>query len=765
MHQTERERVLVKADHEDASRVAAALFVGFLLLVLGLPAGASAAGVCPNEALRGESNVNPATGKPYSTELPDCRAYEQVTPVDKNGVPVELGYRARASTSGDAITFFSTLPFPVPAAGASEFPTYLSSRAGDAWSTQGLLALTEPDGEASIAGWSEDLSEFVEGVSGADLPGAGENTAELYLRDSATGAYRRIADLGPRAAAHVDSVAPGGFVLFETTAQLLPEAVKGKSNVYEWDAESEQLGLVGVLPASEGGEAPTKGSIAGPYEWLDGETEEPGEPDGYYMQNVLSADGARVFWTATGTGRLYVGENGVSALVATAHFDAANAAGSELLADNGRELVEYAIAPGPTVTATPIAVAPSAGEIMGVLGMSEDGSYVYFAANAVLAKNEGVHGSHASSGDCVVRAPLAEATCNLYLWHDGQTIFIASLHTVSDWYDWTPAGKLGSGPAIPKSSRVSSGGRVLLFASNLDQTGYESRGHSELYRYEAPSEASPNGGLACVSCDPAGIPPRTAAEGESNEEAGQETTLFRSPAASLQPSSGPAFLPRNLSSDGSRVFFDSSEALLAQDEDEDGVRNVYEWVAKGSGSCEYSSASFSATSGGCLYLLSTGTSSEPSYFVDASLSGEDAFLDTSQPLVAQDSDELYDIYDARVDGGIAAQNERSTSSCEGEEECTPPYSSPPVSQAPASRAFSGVGNLTPPAARQEVKGAKQSVKPLTRAQKLAKALKACRKMKAKKQRRACESRARKQYAKKAVKSPAGSARRERGQGR
>lgn len=45
---------------------------------------------CPNEQLRSESNINPITQNPYSTQLPDCRAYEQVTPPFKDGAFITL---------------------------------------------------------------------------------------------------------------------------------------------------------------------------------------------------------------------------------------------------------------------------------------------------------------------------------------------------------------------------------------------------------------------------------------------------------------------------------------------------------------------------------------------------------------------------------------------------------------------------------------------------------------------------------------------------
>jgi hypothetical protein len=146
-------------------------------------------------------------------------------------------------------------------------------------------------------------------------------------------------------------------------------------------------------------------------------------------------------------------------------------------------------------------------------------------------------------------------------------------------------------------------------------------------------------------------------------------------------------LTRNLSDDGNRVFFDSPDRLLASDTND--VNDVYEWEAKGTGSCTSED-----DNGGCLYLLSTGTDPEPSYFADASASGDDAFFFTSQSLVRQDQDDLIDVYDARVGGGIAAQNPTPVAPCEGEA-CRPQAQAPPSFATPGSASFAGPPNPKP----------------------------------------------------------------------
>jgi hypothetical protein len=57
----------------------------FVLTLVSASTARASAGSCPNERLRQESNLDPVTREPVSAKLPDCRAYEMVSPPFKNG--------------------------------------------------------------------------------------------------------------------------------------------------------------------------------------------------------------------------------------------------------------------------------------------------------------------------------------------------------------------------------------------------------------------------------------------------------------------------------------------------------------------------------------------------------------------------------------------------------------------------------------------------------------------------------------------------------
>src|SRR6202167_153777 len=175
--------------------------------------------------------------------------------------------------------------------------------------------------------------------------------------------------------------------------------------------------------------------------------------------------------------------------------------------------------------------------------------------------------------------------------------------------------------AIPRAAKD---GEVFTFATSavlsgpnvLNAQGTEpannGAGITQIYRYDVSS-----GKLLCVSCAPSGI--------------AQSSVVFKGD-------------ERVLGDEGSQVFFTTGEQLLSQDPN--GVDDAYEWEQVGVGSCPAGRAE------GCVYLISSGTSPEPSFYLGNSESGEHVFFATLQGLVKSDTDESYDVYDARVNGGF-----------------------------------------------------------------------------------------------------------------
>ena len=137
------------------------------------------------------------------------------------------------------------------------------------------------------------------------------------------------------------------------------------------------------------------------------------------------------------------------------------------------------------------------------------------------------------------------------------------------------------------------------------------------------------------------------------------------------------------------MFFDSADSLVPSDTN--GTEDVYEYEPPGVGNCTGESMSFSAGSGGCVDLISSGISKEESAFVDASESGDDVFFLTSAQLSSTDTDRTPDVYDARVDGGFPQP--QAPPACEGDA-CQSPVA-PPNDPTPGSLTYRGPGNPGP----------------------------------------------------------------------
>jgi hypothetical protein len=235
-------------------------------------------------------------------------------------------------------------------------------------------------------------------------------------------------------------------------------------------------------------------------------------------------------------------------------------------------------------------------------------------------------------------------------------------------------------------------------------------GAQEIYEFQAGANR-----LFCLSCSASGVP------------------LHVGVGAFLPISWSDDHLPEWAADEGNRVFFDSEAPLVAQDTNS--RQDVYEWEREGIGGC----TAASAVNGGCIYLLSGGTSEADSWFIGASESGDDVFIASRAHLAPQDGNDAFNLFDARVDGEQPVTEPQCTGTgCQGAPEPAPTFATP------ASVTFAGVGNFPPATETKQATKRKVKAEVLTRTEKLARALKACRKT-AKVNRKTCEAKAHQRY--------------------
>ncbi len=436
------------------------LTVAMLSVAAGLPAATARAEGCPNEQVRME--------QVYGSRLPDCRAYEQVSPVDKNLTDAagEPGI-VQASPSGDGVSFFAVAPFPGTAGSGGQVPTYLSARSSsNEWLTEGLLPEAAPGSDDQVVGLTEDLAKSV--VLAEEPPLAPEEaphgfeTPYAYVEYNAAGSYQLLApNIGFEKLSFADATPGGSRILFETKAQLPTANVAptpGATNLYEWNEAKplgERVSLAGVLPNNT---TPSGGSVAGP----GGPAVEPKGPGGsvseFYTQNTISEDGARIFFTELETGIVYMREPEVARTVQVsagaepAYWRAATPSGSFVFYTEGEDLYRYDVAAQQREALT-----SGAAGVLGTLGISDDGSYVYFVATAELADDRNGNGEEAESG-----------ADNLYEWHEETnthriaTTFIARLlgpnvgenQDEPDWRSYDEGASEGGGPSGGERARA-----------------------------------------------------------------------------------------------------------------------------------------------------------------------------------------------------------------------------------------------------------------------------------------------------------------------
>jgi hypothetical protein len=747
-------------------------------------------GCAANEGLREEND---------SLALPDCRAYEQVSPADNAEAFLPFGQNTeaeglvhserpmQAAAAGGAVSYVAE-----PAgsgscegtgnAGGGEGDQYLAVRGEGGWSSCDVQPLAS-NAATSYQAFSRSLEAGVvrTGEEEALQSGAPGHCDQLYSR-AGMGPFSALFTVQGGECSELSNFFVGGSVDYSRIAFESKEALAAGASVSSGELGHENLYLatngevhtVNVLPGQSPSPAPdaSVGSLSSEPDILAGGGNTLPAAD---ASGAVSSEGSHIFWTnlSTGTtGIVYVRVNPAQPQSAIAGGKCTevekactlqvseHAASYQTATPDGRyayyteagELWRY-----DTQSEERHALTSAGAGVQGVIGVNEtgqDGTYLYFVAEGNLASGAEARKCEAAPegalrGEEEAGKAPAGFGCNLYLLHEGQTSLATVLLAGDDEFEGntfgTPQPRKGDWRPVLgyRSAQLSANGQSLVLMSNRQLTGYQNiNRHSEcstgertthscteIYVFNAQSNK-----IACASCAPTGTPPIEARDAPNQNG---RATYLPGDFGSI------THTRRLISADGDRIFYNSDQPLSPQDKN--GVQDVYEWEAPGTGSCTDGS---SANGGGCVSLLSGGTSTSGSLLLDTDETGNNAFFVTRAALVPGGSNgEKPNVFDARVDGGFKGATGAIVQppECKSAEACKPPAGEPPVESFPASAAFSGAGNLITliEAAKPPVK--KPAVRKLTRAQQLAKALKVCRKDRSKKQRAKCETSAHGKY--------------------
>ena len=680
---------------------------------------------CPNEELRIGA----------SADLPECRAYEMISPVHKNGGEVLPSPRkARVAINGESAVFSSLSSF-AGALGTGLTVDYAAVRHDESWRTHAIMPRQEPQRGNTLffnrsAYFQEFSPELTSGVLFAISPiGSAPNV------ESVNGIYLRsdVLSAGPGAwsllnGATSPQIAPPDeepFIaaatpdfrhfLFESKLNLLPEVppcpnpavfFTCTTKLYEWDHGTVRL--AGILPNGNPATCPEFADHPCAGAGLGAAT--------YVSRGALSSDGDRVFFSSP------VSEAGIAnnpdsrIYMREGHTTTVEVSATERTDCSGDPTCGGDAIPDP-------APDPSGPAAAGYGGATPDGNRIFFTSKEQLTDAQGsglymydatkpaaapdnltllsidqesvdgigtlVHGVvgysddgstvyYLAEGQLVAGAPTGNPQSRrIFAWRDGVTRYVGGLSPPGLGSDDDAADALGTSVIglVKKTSRVTPDGRHLLFTS---------RHGDELGGYDHGLDGCGLSTGLNVPCSEVYVYDIEAGGGAgelmcaSCNPTGASATSEASHQISV--ASGNArttkYENRAISDDGRRVYFTSGEALVP--EDDNGVKDVYLFD----------------TETGKHHLISTGKHEVDSIFMDATPTGGDVLFVTRERLVGIDIDTSYDLYSARQGGGIAAQNppapelECSGDTCQGEQ-----MGSSSTGPDPVSATIAGRGNL------------------------------------------------------------------------
>jgi hypothetical protein len=651
-----------------------------LAVAVPLPLPAAAA-ECPNAAVR--------TGA--SADLPACRAYELVSPTDSNGrliQPIntwqtppqtpELFATELASPDGSSVVFMTyQSPLPEAPGGTGVGDIYDARRTSTGWRTDSRLGPSGYQTTNDLPGGVSSDHTYATAVIGPFGPLAvnGVETAYLFGRDGSA----EVAGLGvvggearKEPFAQTRYIGPGGQHIIFSTGHAYAQSYSCLSanevtcKVLQLDPEAPPTGTGAVYDRSADGPTHVVSMLPGNQKLKAGE-------QAFYKGN--SKDASSVAFEVEGA--LYVrinnGNVGEEATLKVAEGAPVFAG----ISDQGRYVFYI---PGDekgtihrfdTATKADDEVNPGGeGEVVNISG---DGSHVYYVSDEEVG-GEGVAGEP-----------------NLYVWSGAASSLVATVapsdleetsHTLESddhvpalnrWTSWVanPSKKGdGQGPGAD-SSRTTPDGEIFVFESREELTGYDNKGHTEIYRFDDSDKS-----LICVSC----------AIGHPAAHDARLQELRWTPVS---------MVVHNLSENGSRVFFETEEPLVSRDTD--GLNDIYEWREGGEGEeptvdLISSGQSMPFNERSVLFSQLSKQLPPPNVLIAATPNGDDVvFLSRDALVQGAPGSGATAIYDARVDGGFP--NPPVAPLC-SEDNCKPPANTAPspTSSGTPSESLQGSGN-------------------------------------------------------------------------
>ncbi len=611
---------------------------------------ASVSESCPNASLRQGS----------AASLPDCRAYEQVTPQAKDGTFELFEYGLEVDDAGvlvgeDGSHFMVSNPLVHWDSAGGDSPFFFTRRPGK-WS----LVAGEPQPEGGVFQYSPSLfSPSLERFAFAAQWDTGEgihSSNVLYELGAPGGPYTVAATVpyaktGDTGDGWVAASADFSTLVLETQDRTLagaPTTTISGDDLYEY--------IHGAFSQVNVGVGSCGAKIAKGYEESQGKS--------LASRNTVSAEGSRVFFQAVPgsdcgqPAHLYVRENGATTIdIGPYRFAGANADGSSVLVSSPGG--QYSVYNTETRVMTPAFTATvSSGRL------SENFTSFYFTTPAHLTSET-----------------PDEAGGYLYEY----SIVTKTLRFI--------------GQVSANNLQLSPDGRYLYFEGGVaglpGGSGTIAGQDVQVYRYDSREQT-----VECVSCaSPFDASPKLAGHlAGFGEESG---TLATQPGMPQLVSS---------SADGRFAFFDTPAALVPEDvngevppgehQDALGVMyssssDVYEWRADSVDGCAHAQ--------GCLALITHGVDGYLNLLLGTTASGGDVFIGTDSRLAPTDIDGAADVYDVRIDGGFPQST--FPVECEASTCSTPPAA--PNDPTPSSLTFSGAGNLAPAVSPTPGTGAKQ----------------------------------------------------------